>query len=621
MDIGSLKQQLIERKTAFVELEPCEKCGCSVYYYRKGRKHNGCVNCHVSAKNNHEVPTPATMIDEQGTPIYEGRACSVCGSRVRIGVAAYGANKGKCRDCAIHQQQEREHGKQLTRLSVAVSKHAHNFVVQSIERSGAVEVAPRNLMEWLELKDFVNRVRMMNEQEKILNTGIRWELCHHFPAAGGGTEFRGKATVDNLVIAQYEQNRSEGNSLPDEWSLKQIVTIADCRLIKNSYDARKAWENSRDWAQVSPEKQAEWRVKQQQQIDEHRDLVRTITKGFTDSLPIVERATFIPFSELVEKVELQWTKTLLQMNKIISAALVSGRKIDYIEARNDRLTIDAFHGAEARQWIVVQTLRQIADGEMILREKGITEEQEQQLATLKRCAVMWAFDINDNPRQLVMGFTHPLLEVLGNQWVWGTRYDDVTDQQWLCVWDNPTIAGIEDQRSPFDLANANHEVLTPDCINAIFTDQTKHPVKDWCADGWKSTDVDYIYEQERQKRARVAAEKRQEALREANRAKVCNRIASLKKWLTEVQSDLSGLYGYAAEMLHDVQQGEAIEIINRQYELVAGYESELDRIGQADYSTPEEAEKAVNHWQASNQCRVNQMMKGSHVFRDLLNPF
>ncbi|MFW3387803.1 UNVERIFIED_CONTAM: hypothetical protein RF648_17520, partial [Kocuria sp. CPCC 205274] len=193
------KEELIlrleERQTPYVILEPCEKCQGEVYYARKGRRHNGCVQCRFYADDatatGNSLPQEASEIDGNGVRIYNGRACRVCGENTRIGENAYHAKKGSCRSCAIHQQQEREQGKQLKRLSSAVNEQAHKFVVDSIHRSGCIEVAPRSLIEWLELKDLVMRCRAMNEKERALETGIRWELCHQYPAHPDGTPYRG----------------------------------------------------------------------------------------------------------------------------------------------------------------------------------------------------------------------------------------------------------------------------------------------------------------------------------------------------------------------------------------------------------------------------------------------
>lgn len=194
-----LAEQARANGTAILEGEPCPKCRepDAIFFYARpkeqgaGVRPNGCLWCrHLDAKSatpNQEVLTSAEMVDDNGNAIYEGRACKVCGGKTRLKETAYGTkNKGACLACAIHQQAEREHGKEIKRVNRAVSQKVHKFIVQSIERSGVVEVAPRTQQEFFELRELVYRCQVMNEQERALNTGIRWELGHKFPAMVAG---------------------------------------------------------------------------------------------------------------------------------------------------------------------------------------------------------------------------------------------------------------------------------------------------------------------------------------------------------------------------------------------------------------------------------------------------
>ncbi|EBD2810878.1 hypothetical protein CMS34_22950 [Salmonella enterica] len=622
MNFTELEKQLIEKKTPYVKIEPCNKCGCHLFYYRKGRKHNGCINCRIQKQLTTETEPPAAQIlDINGNQIYEGRKCTTCGNKMRISVNAYGAKRGTCLQCAIHQQQEREHGKKIKRLTIQVNEYAHKFIVSSIERSGTIEVAPRNLMEWLEVKDLVNRCKLQNEQERILGTGVKWELCHNFPASGGGTELRGKATVENLYIAQYQRNRKEGNNVPDEWTLKQVVSFDDVREIQNSFQAAKAWKNRREWAQMTPEEKEEHTRKENEIQERHKQLVREITRGVTESLPIIEKETFMSFEYLLDRVSLQWEKITLRMSKQIDAALQNGNKIPYFELREQRLTIDALTDANSRAWIILQTLQQLADAELILREQGITEEQEQQLLTLKRCAVMWAQDIADNPRMLVMGFTHPLLEVLASPKVWGTRYDDATNQQWLCAWDEPEL--LRDSVTPFDIdltdddnANRKCKLLTPE------------PIREWGLDeakAWKATDIDFIHEKEANKRNRERLEKIKEAnqkQQEERRQHVKEQTSQrLNKLIESLTDGLEQLYQDALDMIPENYINEAFTLVDEQYQTAAEQLKQLLDINARIFETVEDFEDAVNKWQALNDYKMRQMRNPSHVFSDLLNPF
>ncbi len=626
MDIEKLKQDLESKGTPFVEWEPCEVCGCTVYYFREGRKHNGCVNCHNAKKdsaNGNSLPQSADMVDGNGVRIYEGRACSTCRNTIRIGENAYGVKAGKCRACAIHQQQEREQGKQLKRITTATNEHAHKFVVDSIHRSGVLEVAPTSLIEWLELKDLITQCKLQNIEEQQYNTGVRWEVCHEYPANPDDSPYRGKATVNNLVIAQFEQNRKDGNTIPDEWSLKQVVSVADATKIKNQFEAAKFWKSQKENITAMPPEKREKFLKQQQEAErKYKELVTEITKGVCDCLPVLETSSFYNFPRLLEAVEFKWSKLQKNMLNRISAARQTGRKIDYIQAREEQLTLDAFHGATARTWIILQTLRQIYDAELILKEQGLSGEQEQQLQTIKRCAVLWALDIQQNPRQLVMGFTHPLLNVLGDSWVWGTRADE-QGAQWVCVWDKVSIQAITDQSTPFDLANGNS---LPQQINpALQQQQELTPVKNCCSEDWHSTDADYIYEQEQKKRARAAAEQQQHEREQARKehdaaikAKMGKRIASMVAGLTD---GFGGLYAFAAGEINELEQETAHRLIDGCYSWAGEQEARLMEISQAFYATGEDYERAVNSWQGETSHRQKRLSDPYYVFADLLKPF
>lgn len=626
MDIEKLKQDLESKGTPFVELEPCEVCGCTVYYFREGRKHNGCVNCHNTKKdsaNGNSLPQSADMVDGNGVRIYEGRACSTCRSTIRIGENAYGVKAGTCRACAIHKQQEREQGKQLKRITTATNEHAHKFVVDSIHRSGVLEVAPTSLIEWLELKDLITQCKLRNIEEQQYNTGVRWEVCHEYPANPDDSPYRGKATVNNLVIAQFEQNRKDGNKIPDEWSLKQVVSIADATKIKNQFEAVKFWKSQKENIIAMPPEKREQYLKQQQEAEsKYKELVKEITSGVCESLPVLETSRFFNFPLLLEQVEFKWSKLQNNMLNRITAAKQTGRKIDYIQARDEKLTLDAFHGATARTWIILQTLRQIYDAELILTEQGLSGEQEQQLQTIKRCAVLWAYDILDNPRQLVMGFTHPLLNVLGDSWVWGTRADE-QGAQWVCVWDKVSIQSITDQMTPFDLANGNS--LPQDVNPALQQQQELSPVKNCCSEDWRSTDVDYIYEQEERKRARAAAEQQQHEREQARKerdaamkAKLGKRIASLVSGLTD---GFGELYAFAAGEINELDRETAHRLIDGCYSWAGEQEARLMEISQAFYATGEDYERAVNSWQGETSHRQKRLSDPHYVFADLLKPF
>ncbi|HGA5020725.1 TPA: hypothetical protein ACISW0_004463 [Salmonella enterica subsp. enterica serovar Javiana] len=607
MTIDEIKAVLEQNNTAYAvaggegweQLKPCSKCGCSVFYVRRksggGFRSNGCWQCLQNAANercanNSSLPEPAKEVDENGVAVYEGRACKVCGSKIRLAENAYGEHRGKCRDCAVVKQTEKEQGKEIRRFTVQAGSHAHKFVVDSVHRSGCVEVAPASMMEWLELKDLVMRCRLMNEQERNVDSGVHWELCHAYPADGNGTPYRGKATVENLVIAQFEQNRRDGNKIPDSWSLRQVVSVGDVRLIAKSHEAAKAWkERKASWATMTEQQKADWTAKEQAADQQHKELVREITRGFCDSLAFVERWVNVSLVEMLERVELQWLKLQRRMTNVIDAAIQRGDKVDYVKVREQRLTVDAFHGAGARVWIAYQTLQQIADAEQILTEQGMTEEQQEQLATVKRCAVLWAQEINQNPKQLVMGFTHPLLNVLGDSWTWGTK-EDAHGQQWICVWEPLSIQGKLDEQTPFG-ENRRTEEAAPEHANRSWLTIVPEPVRSFAGGGeWQSTDNDYVYEQHRAKQARLekeAAENEQKAAAEQRRDEVRKGIARKAE---EARGRIGALYGDVsqvcwesgvklglteAQATDEGRQQQAVEMVDCLWPLVDDWEQRM----------------------------------------------
>ncbi|MEB6381676.1 hypothetical protein MXM41_22545, partial [Leclercia adecarboxylata] len=235
------------RNTPIIELEPCDKCRHpeAIYFYqREGRTHNGCLWCrHIeeTSSGSLEVVPYLGEVDENGVGLVMGKRRCKCGNKMKLAVNAYGTNAGKCSECARQAWEAKEYGKEFKRVNRSVSAKVHKFVVSSIERSGYVEVAPRSFSEFIELRELAYRCEVMNQRERALDTGIKWELGHKFPALVAG-ELRGKATAENIHIIQMEQNRATGNAEPEQWTIKQVVNITQCRAIQRSYEASQAWK-------------------------------------------------------------------------------------------------------------------------------------------------------------------------------------------------------------------------------------------------------------------------------------------------------------------------------------------------------------------------------------------
>ncbi|ELW7932823.1 hypothetical protein QMH64_004704 [Salmonella enterica] len=622
-----LAEQARAKGTAILTGEPCTKCREpeAVYFYARpkdsgeGLRANGCLWCrHIESRlgaiANSNFPTPATMADDNGTPIYEGRACKVCRSKVRLGVHAYGSKQGTCRACAIHQQQEKEHGKQIKRASQRATAKLHKFVIQSVERSGFVEVAPRSLVEYLELKDLVHRCELMNQREQALNTGIRWELGHRYPAQVAG-ELRGKATADNVYLCQYEQNRADGNALPEHWTQKQVVSIAGCRAVQNSQQAAKAWIERRTWdKKLTPAEKKARTIAERKAWDDHAERVKKIAAdavGVMEFFAATANSNFLTFEAMRQQVETRWNKTTLQMDRVITAAIQSGRTdAKYAEVREQRLTADAFCGANSRLWLVVMTFQQLADAIEIITETDKSIQTAEQVETVKRCAVLWAIDVLNNPGVLVMGFTHPLLSAIGKAWTWGTREDEATGKEWLCVWQNPTadeLTGFDGEQPP---ASELNPALT---VNSNFP--TPEPVHDY-GEGWQSTATAYLYEQRKEKARREAREQRQREQEAAAERQRTEEAAALSKRIAyEAKAALEGiepLYWYAAAEWEGANLDFAHCLIAEVMERATEHQNRIK-----DCTTAAELNSllvAINYDQ-------RHMRQPENVFSDLLRPF
>lgn len=509
--IEDLVKKAVARNTAIIELAPCGVCGCSFFYARAGRKHNGCLWCkHIANNQRIEAKINATkMIDENGAEIYEGRACSKCGGYIRLVGQAYGTKqkKGACRECAIQDQQEREFGKEMVRFTRKVSHLTHKFVVSSIERSGTVEVAPRNLMEYLEVRELVYRCRAMNEKEKAEGTGINWEIGHRYPASEVDG-LVGKATVDNLYIVEWRQNRRDGNTVPDEWSPNQVISIGTVREITKSHEAAKAWKERKDWDTPTKAEQAKRDAREKAANEAHREMVTKLVSEVSPSLLRFFAEYETPtFEKLHREIAFEWSKfaakTTHTIEGYIKAGIDGGK--DYTQVRDQKLTMEAFCEGQSRLWIIAQTFDQLADAESILMEKKARGEaiDEDALARVKRFAVLWAEDIKTRPRNLVMGFTHPMLDVLGDWKVWGSRVAE-DKKQWLCAWKSTSLEG---QSTPFD------EAPDLDLVNKVLIDKQVFPTsevepdfKSWVS--WKNTADDWAYEKAAEKAKKAEAARR-----------------------------------------------------------------------------------------------------------------
>ncbi|MCS5736946.1 hypothetical protein, partial [Herbiconiux daphne] len=173
--------KLTEANTPFKVGEVCRKCGEQLYYVRENRTHNGCIRC-ADDKDTNTILTPLEggVVDGMGVrlrPRQRPKAgCKTCGCQWILDQNAYGQKAGYCHQCAVEAVPEREKSKAIYSLSVLVNRAMYSVMHSSVMRSGTDKVLPRNAAEWYALKELVERLTLMNEQERMMRTGIRWEL-------------------------------------------------------------------------------------------------------------------------------------------------------------------------------------------------------------------------------------------------------------------------------------------------------------------------------------------------------------------------------------------------------------------------------------------------------------
>lgn len=452
----TLAQQAIERGTPVLMLDPCDKCKNekAIYFYqRKGRTHNGCLWCHwVDGKQPIEPPAEATpsiianchlLTTEDGLSITKGkRACTSCGGVWRLSKGQLGKRKGACVNCARSDYYDSQQSKSLKRTEAKAKDKLHKFVVSSIERSGVVEVAPQSQTEYFEVRALMLRAQLVNEREQRLQTGVKWEIGHIYPAAGTGAtdNLRGKATIDNLCLVQMGLNRAAGNGEPEQWEVRQVVNIKDCRRIITSKQAADAWKATTEklWGKASPTERKQRTATERRKQAEHVDRVKSIVGDVVRVLDFfgTDYTSLLDLTYQTERIEAKWEKELIRMDRAVRAATETGIKIPYAEAHERVLTAQAFTGATARLQVVLMTFKQLLDALQVLESAGgeLTDEQTEQIETIKRHACLWGRDVLSNRVVDVPGFTHPLLSVLGDWFVWGTQVNPQTGQQFLCSW-------------------------------------------------------------------------------------------------------------------------------------------------------------------------------------------
>lgn len=433
-----LAQRAMQRGTEIKEGEHCKKCNhhqARFYYVRHGRKDNGCIWCrHLEGKTDAKI-TGVVEVAAGGVEIYHGkRRCSTCGSKTKLIKRQHNTN---CYECSVERASEAVGQKAVQRANQVIKHHTNRFIIQSIERSGVVEVAPANVAEYFLVRSLMEDCYRQNQIEQINQSGIKWEIGHRFPASGGGTEYRGKATVENLCLIQKEENRREGDNLPVEWTMKQVVRVSDLYASMSSIEAAGEWQSRMGWDTDTDTEKSRRKQQEKQKDRKHK-------KAFTECVkPLVEALQWAVLSE--QDFQQTYQMTLESLSKTEKKLK---QWVEHNKQHNVSMVTEAgefeqvLHERLIRLRIVRDTFGQLIDAfELWHRENALSAvsylENEDLPYLIKRAAVMWAVDVMADPKKIVQAFTHPFLNKLDVPKAWGTT-KGANGKQYLTVWNTET---------------------------------------------------------------------------------------------------------------------------------------------------------------------------------------
>lgn len=499
-------EKLTSAKTPFAVGEPCRKCGESLYYVREGRSDNGCIRCHEDKSTNTILtPIEGAITDGNGVklrPRLRPKAgCKVCGGQWILDQNAYGQKAGYCHQCALDAVPEREKSKAINKLGVVVNKAFYSVMHSSVMRSGTDAVLPRNAAEWYSLKDLVERLTLMNEQEKLMNTGIRWELAHIYPAAGAseGDVNRGVCRIENLSIIESRRNRAEGNDRPEEWQAVQVITFDRLQAILKNQEASAALK-ARKAAIVgvmTKQQKADFDTKIKASDEKHRELTADLVKSESHQLELLLNTILTPsFADYLQQMSHRLEALEYKTSRLIDGLIASGRAEEtFIQINERRLLVSSFMGFDARLRVVVQTLQRIEDAHEAAEQEP--DYNEGDWYTLTKAAVLWSEEALKNQRVQLVGFSHPLLKNAAGE-LWGISIAS-DGKQYLCVWEDEP----EDNDSlPFDSREWEGWQQRKKITAAI-------------DDGWQRCVDVFTYERESQRKARAAAKAKRDAAEQA----------------------------------------------------------------------------------------------------------
>ncbi|HFW3809153.1 TPA: hypothetical protein ACIBKJ_003902 [Salmonella enterica subsp. enterica serovar Waycross] len=425
-----LKARAELRGTVITTAHKCSRCGNRYYYTRTGRKTSTCIWCAYVKQDLPKMITEAVKRLPDNTLVYQGKACRNCGERERLAEKAHGAKEGACYQCTIAKASSKGATHQLNRLRQAIKKQTNAFVISSITRSNSIDVAPVDWSEHYLVMALMEDCKRLNELERISNTGVSWEVGHHYPASGGGTEYRGKATVENLYLVRTEQNRSDKDGLPEHWNSKQVVWIGDVYDTISSREAAEQWRHRMGLDTQTKAQISQQRARENEQNAKHYAELKKLSADVVESINLALSGE-AEYQALRDAVTLRIEKINQQAAQRIKTARNKRESIFHTEGG---IIEEGLHGIKARYRIVLNTIQQLDDIEQERRNSLKSSEQfNTQLSLIKRALLYWGRDVLRNPKSDIEGFTHPFLSNIADPLTWGIQ-QGADGKMWLCGW-------------------------------------------------------------------------------------------------------------------------------------------------------------------------------------------
>lgn len=446
MTVKQLIAEIKGRGTTTLERDICPKCGeCNHYYARQSGAKNGCVWCMHKEGRTPKSITETLEIKADGTSIYHGKRCRNCGSTERLSDAVFGAKVGACYACSIAKASEKIATTQVNRLHQKLKNQANKFIINSIDRSGTEEVAPSSIGEYYEVRALMAKIDRFNKIEADKGSGVVWELGHKFPASGGGSGWRGKSIASNLYLVRFDENRQQGDELPDNWSSKQVIWVGDIVSSVDSYNAGKLWQKRMGWDAMDKAQKTSLKQREREQNEKHYKAMSPILASIVDDLANAGEAEW---QSLYDDMTLRLEKLQKRMSNI---ALKNGKAGKDMWQSEGGLIEEALHGVNARVRVVHNTMSQLMDCvDTTVSESSMDDNSYCSFLTsvglVKQAMLMWARDVLANPKRDIQGFTHPLLSEIAATESWGCEVG-IDGRHWLCGWKEKPDA---DDTRPFN---------------------------------------------------------------------------------------------------------------------------------------------------------------------------